>query len=179
MAKYLLNFSLATFLILLLGGCVQKRAVKDVEDTASLPDCPPEEVNKTQTTQHNEAAIAQESTSATSAIDEAKIEPEPVTASASTPPTMSNEEFDSAVELANALYVQVFVTKSKDTARKVLSNIKSKYPEKASVIKTAGMYKVIVGPYKKEDVDLAKDNIQKIKDYESAFIINHFNVFQK
>ncbi|GAM62760.1 hypothetical protein JCM19232_1917 [Vibrio ishigakensis] len=69
---------------------------------------------------------------------------------------MSSEEFDSAVELANALYVQVFVTKSKDTARKVLSNIKSKYPEKASVIKTAGMYKVIVGPYKKEDVDLAK-----------------------
>ncbi|GAM77114.1 hypothetical protein JCM19241_6010 [Vibrio ishigakensis] len=39
---------------------------------------------------------------------------------------MSNEEFDSAVELANALYVQVFVTKSKDTARKVLSNIKVK-----------------------------------------------------
>ncbi|MCW8336503.1 SPOR domain-containing protein [Vibrio paucivorans] len=179
----------ATFIVTALGGCVQKRTV----------DTPPPESNETVAncplgTEPAPAAAATSASQTTSEPVASETTQPPVTevtqppestataemaAASSTSTTMSDEEFDQTVDLANALYVQVFVTKSKDTAKKVLSDIEAKYPDKVSVIKTAGMYKVIVGPYTKEDIEPAKENIRKLKDYESAFIITHFKAFQQ
>ena len=179
----------ATFIVTALGGCVQKRTVDTPppESNETMANCPPgiepaptavasatsqttSEPVASETTQPPVAEVTQPSESTTTT--------EMATAS-SMSTAISDEEFDQTVDLANALYVQVFVTKSKDTAKKVLSDIKAKYPDKVSVIKTAGMYKVIVGPYIKEDIEPAKENIRKLKDYESAFIITHFKVFQQ
>ncbi|WP_122081733.1 SPOR domain-containing protein [Vibrio coralliirubri] len=78
------------------------------------------------------------------------------------------------INLREAFYVQIFTSKTKENANRVLNAVKPRFPDNSAVIKTSGRYKVVLGPYEDDKIKAVRDNISMDKDFSSAFIITYF-----
>lgn len=87
---------------------------------------------------------------------------------------LSIEKIANTLGREESLYVQVFATMDEDNARNVLSDVKMFFPDQTSVIRSAGIYRILIGPLEKNETRLVVNEINKHSDYSTAFVLSHF-----
>ncbi|WP_157618697.1 hypothetical protein [Vibrio sp. HI00D65] len=73
------------------------------------------------------------------------------------------------------LYIQVFATISEDTAHDVVEDVRRFFPDQTSVIRSAGIYRVPIGPLEENETKAVMDEINQQKDYKTAFVLTHYS----
>ncbi|PSU33711.1 hypothetical protein C9I99_13175 [Photobacterium lutimaris] len=87
---------------------------------------------------------------------------------------ISTGKISSTLGREEALYVQVFATLDEDNAKNVLRDVRSFFPEQTSVIRSAGIYRILIGPLEKDETTFVVNEINKQSDYSTAFVLSHF-----
>ncbi|AJR08431.1 hypothetical protein C9J03_10805 [Photobacterium gaetbulicola] len=87
----------------------------------------------------------------------------------------STEKISSTLGREEALYVQVFATLDEVNAKNVLRDVRLFFPEQTSVIRSAGIYRILIGPLEKDETTFVVNEINKQSDYSTAFVLSHFS----
>ncbi|GAL09338.1 hypothetical protein JCM19233_304 [Vibrio astriarenae] len=91
----------------------------------------------------------------------------------------ANTALASPIVLQEALYVQVFATESRTIAEQVVNDVNQYFPDQTSVIRSSGIFRVLIGPLEAEQTQRIVDEINQHSDYSTAFVISHFSEFKQ
>ncbi|CAM4134089.1 hypothetical protein [Vibrio agarivorans] len=164
---------LALTLTSLLSGCVQVRPYdkpielhrsQGVAELSAKEDTSDMNNDEPVSAQRNEEPITEENVEQLNTNDE----PETIASTSLSP-----------IVLEEALYVQVFATEDRITAEKVVNDVNHYFPSQTSVIRSSGIFRVLIGPLEPEQTQKIVNEINQHSDYATAFVISHFSEFKQ